>query len=964
MSIKGFKVNNQTEKYDYEALDNLPDIDGSIMETALDVSSTSSSTDNGVTFTNNGDGTWSLSGTASSSDPGRKYFAYYPTSIPSWLDDTKTLFINFRASDSSKVHAVVSFYYNGGTTEFDTNGIYEPTYVRIPDNATGFILLFYVAKGTEVNGVTINEFNVMYASGFDPIASQLKNSFAKLMLPSTFARVDKSVAASSLLDFPSNFVYSVTGPEAARTLLSSVDFPSNFDLGSSSSSITIIGFSISTSTTQYLVMRVNGASVYAGFYNRGTGLSGWSDIKGSKRRIRVLNIGHSGGQDVLAYTPYVIERIAPDIEFDLGLSYLSSATIDMMYDRILDNTIKDLEFDYKDHSSSTWVNSARNKSLAEILAEGPWDVILFEQGSYYEATWSSFHNLGKLIDAVTNWHRSTFGKKCKIGWVQVGPNPARTNVTFDGVIDCIHKILRSTQVEFVIPAGTATRLNALTHSLLTAIGNEGNMMADTNGHLQEGIPVLIGSYVSAMKLLEVCGCGSRSVEGDGLWPTQEWVNAIHSPGQNGTCVPSTPASNNPGVLPLAQKAAIAAIKYPETITKIYNQVDLNNWSDPYVDPLSAATNLRKYPYNVERIRHNITGRIRNISYSGRTGQKVYINVVKVGEQRDYDYFVIYGYINSETRDQLSYIQEIDTPTTLTLTKDYDHFALGIFRDAEYESNVESLIDFAIYDDNPLSKPILKKSPISGKYISILGASLSTFEGYIPTGYSPYYPHEDQTYYPVTSVHDTYWMKTIDALGLNLLINNSSSGAPCSTGFGDPTMAACGNRAVSLNSGNINPDIIVIQVGINDYTRNVPIGTYDGTGTFPTSTDTFREAYAIMLKKIRETYRRARIYCCELVVGKGGTYLMDDFPPRNSQGVLMEEYNKAIREIADLFGCKIVEFSKCGYDFFNVHLYAQENSGNYKQHANRFGHSLLANELIKTLDPSCTDLYQTRLPLAT
>lgn len=583
MSIKGFKVNNQTEKYDYEALDNLPDIDGSVMKKALDVSVTTSGTNNGVTFINNGDGTWSLSGTASSSDPARKYFAYYPTSIPSWLDSTKTLFINFRASDNSKVHAVVGFYYNGSSTGAESVGIYEPSYVRIPDGITGIAILFFVAKGTEVNNVTVNEFDVMYASELDPVAYQLKNSFAASMLPSTFSRVDKGTNLNSILDYPSNFVDTAISTEA-RTLLSEVGFPENFSLGSAMTSVTIVGFSISNASTQYLVMTVSGSYVYLGFHNHITGLNNWSDIKGTKRRIRVLNIGHSGGQDVLAYTPYVIERIAPDVEFDLGLAYLSSATIDMMYDRILDNTIKDIEFDYKDHTSATWVNSARNKSLADIMAEGPWDVILFEQASYNESTWSSFHNLGKLIDSVTNWHRSAFGSKCKIGWLQVGPNPQRTGVTLEGVIDCIHKILRSTQVEFVIPAGTATRVNALTHPLLTAIGDEGNMMADTNGHLQEGIPVLVGSYVSAMKLLEVCGCGNRSVEGDAFWPTDDWVrNVIHSPGQNGTCVPSTPAADNPGVRQVAQKAAIAAIKYPERATKIDYQIDLNDWSDPYPD---------------------------------------------------------------------------------------------------------------------------------------------------------------------------------------------------------------------------------------------------------------------------------------------------------------------------------------------------------------------------------------------
>ena len=91
-------------------------------------------------------------------------------------------------------------------------------------------------------------------------------------------------------------------------------------------------------------------------------------------------------------------------------------------------------------------------------------------------------------------------------------------------------------------------------------------------------------------------------------------------------------------------------------------------------------------------------------------------------------------------------------------------------------------------------------------------------------------------------------------------------------------------------------------------------------------------------------------------------MTNTFPSTNSGGTMGEEYNKVIREMANLFGVTVVEWAKCGYNFYNLNLYAQENSGDYKQHPNRFGHSLLANELIKTIDPSCKNLYPTRIPI--
>ena len=136
--------------------------------------------------------------------------------------------------------------------------------------------------------------------------------------------------------------------------------------------------------------------------------------------------------------------------------------------------------------------------------------------------------------------------------------------------------------------------------------------------------------------------------------------------------------------------------------------------------------------------------------------------------------------------------------------------------------------------------------------------------------------------------------------------------------------------------------------------------------FETDTGTFREAYALMLNRIMTKYPRAIVVCETLPMCKGGTYITNTFPPTSipqdalHEAHLLEDFNNAIREVASLFGAKVCEINRCGYTFQNVADYAQDNSGTYSQHPNAYGHSLFANELIKTLDPSCKLRYPTRL----
>lgn len=247
-----------------------------------------------------------------------------------------------------------------------------------------------------------------------------------------------------------------------------------------------------------------------------------------------------------------------------------------------------------------------------------------------------------------------------------------------------------------------------------------------------------------------------------------------------------------------------------------------------------------------------------------------------------------------------------------------------------------------YNGNPLSA-------YSGKTLSILGDSISTFAGYIPSGNANFYTGSNCG---VLSVNDTWWMKLIKALGMELKLNNSWSGSRVTTTSGSDS-AGCMTRCQNLGDA---PDAIIVYMGINDFNNEVVLGSYDGNGDFPSATTTFREAYAIMLNKIMTAYPNAEVWCATLPpCERNGSV---GAPEKNGNNVLLDDFNKAIRELSQVFGAKILEHAQCGLTYQNMSVYMGDWASGSGQglHPNAAGHSLIANSDIHQLDASVQKRY--------
>ncbi len=194
-----------------------------------------------------------------------------------------------------------------------------------------------------------------------------------------------------------------------------------------------------------------------------------------------------------------------------------------------------------------------------------------------------------------------------------------------------------------------------------------------------------------------------------------------------------------------------------------------------------------------------------------------------------------------------------------------------------------------------------------KFVSIVGDSISTFEGYNPQGYSVFYDEYMQRQNGLKSVYDTWWAKVNQALHAYLCVNNSYSGSKVS-GKGFPS-GWSDERLLNLNTPKYCPDIVLLYLGTNDFCYGINI---EKSSLSSSAKDTccFEDAYDIMLGKIKLYYPSAKIICGTLMrtIIKGRDNW--EFPERYA-GKEFESYNETIRKIVRKNNCYLADVSLTG-----------------------------------------------------
>ena len=96
-----------------------------------------------------------------------------------------------------------------------------------------------------------------------------------------------------------------------------------------------------------------------------------------------------------------------------------------------------------------------------------------------------------------------------------------------------------------------------------------------------------------------------------------------------------------------------------------------------------------------------------------------------------------------------------------------------------------------------------------KFVSIMGDSISTFQGYNPPGYAVFYNKEMQMKNGLNTVYDTWWAKVNQSLHAYLCVNNSYSGSTV-TGVAFPS-GGSDQRCSGLHTQLYQPDMILVYL---------------------------------------------------------------------------------------------------------------------------------------------------------
>ena len=202
-----------------------------------------------------------------------------------------------------------------------------------------------------------------------------------------------------------------------------------------------------------------------------------------------------------------------------------------------------------------------------------------------------------------------------------------------------------------------------------------------------------------------------------------------------------------------------------------------------------------------------------------------------------------------------------------------------------------------------------KNKFRGKQFSILGDSISTLSGYNPRGYNVFFTEENCQKANIGSMNDTWWGKLIDFYDGELLVNNSWSGSRVTKLPQSETLFPSGcsqERTNGLHIGNVQPDVIVVYLGFNDWANGVCVQSEQGH--LKPLNEYFDFAYISMIQSLKKNYPNAEIWCCTL----NPTFMSDNnsfkFPYTYGK-IHIEEYNNLITTVAREYGCKLLDLYK-------------------------------------------------------
>lgn len=286
------------------------------------------------------------------------------------------------------------------------------------------------------------------------------------------------------------------------------------------------------------------------------------------RKIRILSIGNSYSLNYLAYVPFVMRNLYEPIDIEIGVLYLSGATLEMHWNNIESNAKSYIYYKYSNRKIA-WDDGISNVSIKQALEDNVWDIIMLQQGS--TSSWL-IDTYQPYLNNIIKYIYNNFNYRVKFGWFEIMSRPATSSQEwseeeiaqhFTSIAQNAETVLNDTLCDFVIPIGAAIQ-NARGTSLNNLGDYTRHMLCSSDGgHLQSGLPCQLAAYVSALSYFKLLGIDEIGIIGDNLLLTAGNLMLKNAPQTNGTSTGATKAN-----MMIAQVCALMAIKYPFEVTDV------------------------------------------------------------------------------------------------------------------------------------------------------------------------------------------------------------------------------------------------------------------------------------------------------------------------------------------------------------------------------------------------------------
>lgn len=247
-----------------------------------------------------------------------------------------------------------------------------------------------------------------------------------------------------------------------------------------------------------------------------------------------------------------------------------------------------------------------------------------------------------------------------------------------------------------------------------------------------------------------------------------------------------------------------------------------------------------------------------------------------------------------------------------------YFFRGYYYNSDFSGNRVKEIDAKKIGDITLYAK-WEEAKFENAYISFYGDSMTAFKDNIPEEFKYFYPFND-----VESVEDMWYYQVIKETNSKLLVNNSYGGTAV---YGGTNQGIDEKRIALLGSDGIDPDIIIIYLGLNDVVNQRTISM-------------FRDAYTQMIESIQKIYPDSKLFLCTLGY---------ETKTNESSLGLRDAFSDIIETIANEKDCEIIRFK----DTLTVDNY----KGNLVDviHVNSKGMKMLSSEAIRVLKNYFTNI---------